>query len=191
MNWFRNMKIGKKLIASFGVIALLAGAIGVIGSISLKNVSDRLAYAYEFNTKPTAHIGNWLEQFASMKVVLRDALIVDDPEYIASRKARFDELKGQMDFSLSEYAKGIANEEERKMYLSLVDSFGAYYQMMDDSFQARIAGDKDRAIQLYREGGDLNTAVNETGRGIMQMNMTLAENDVTANKASSLPWRSG
>ncbi len=185
MNWFRNLRISKKLIASFGIIAVLAGVIGAIGSISLTNVSGRLSAAYEFNTKPIANIGNWLEQYASMKVVLRDALISDDPETHRSRKARFDEINTAMDGYLTEYAKGIASEEERRLYNELGESFGGYYKVMESSFQAVLAGDKARAIQLYSDGADLNNAVNEAGRGIMLENMKQAEQAVLANTATS------
>ncbi|WP_309121685.1 methyl-accepting chemotaxis protein [Paenibacillus sp.] len=185
MQWFRNLRISKKLLASFGVIAVLAGVIGAIGSISLANLSNRLSDTYEYNTKPTAYIGNWLEQYASMKVVLRDALILDDPQVHISRKERFDELKRQMDASLAEYAKGIANEEERELYNKLFDTFNTYFVHLENTFQAVLDGDKARAIQLYQEGNDLNITVNEIGRGIMQMNMALAEQDVAENTASS------
>ncbi|TLS49374.1 HAMP domain-containing protein [Paenibacillus antri] len=185
MDWFRNLRISRKLLSSFGLIAVLAGAIGAIGSLSLANVTGKLSDAYEYNTKPIAGIGNWLEQYASMKVVLRDALIQDDPEYLASRKARFDELKQQMDGSLAQYATGIASEEERAQYNKLVETFNTYFKHLENTIQAAVDGDKARAIQLYKEGNDLNTVVNEVGRGIMQLNMKMAEQDLASNKASS------
>jgi len=186
MKWFHDMKIGKKLIASFGLIAILAGVIGAIGSIGLNNASTKLSDAYEYNTKPIAHIGNWLEKYASLKVVLRDVLVSDDRQYQLDRKKRFDELKTEMEVSLAEYEKGISDPKERELYNALVDSFGKYLPLMEDSFQDVLAGDKAQAIyQVYNEATELNAAVNEAGRGIMQINMELADRGIQDNIASN------
>ena len=40
MKWYKNMKIGKKLILGFIVVALIAGAVGVIGYININEIGN-------------------------------------------------------------------------------------------------------------------------------------------------------
>jgi len=40
MKWYKNMKIGKKLILGFIIVALIAGAVGVIGYININELGN-------------------------------------------------------------------------------------------------------------------------------------------------------
>lgn len=40
MKWFRNLRMGVKLVSSFLVVAIIAGIIGLVGYIGIGNVED-------------------------------------------------------------------------------------------------------------------------------------------------------
>lgn len=186
MAWFVNMKIGKKLMTAFGFMAVLAWIIGGIGSYGINDLRIEMEEVNENNTKPIANIGSWLEKYASLKVVMRDALISEDPEYLQARLERFNELKGEMEVALDEYSKGISSEEERQLYEALVEKFGQYLPLMEDAMADAVAGEKAEARDhIYNQAPELNTAVNETGRAILAINMKLADEALVENERLS------
>jgi len=42
MDWLDNIKIGKKLIGSFLIIAILLGVVAVVGYVEMKNINLRI-----------------------------------------------------------------------------------------------------------------------------------------------------
>ena len=79
MNWFLNMKIGKKLIMAFLFVAVLAGMVGMIGIVSLYNLAQEDTALYEFYTLPLEQMGNITEAYQRGRVNFRDMMASTAP----------------------------------------------------------------------------------------------------------------
>ena len=55
MKWFRNMKIGKKLIATFLLMAIITAIVSGVGVLFLSEITSADTYMYEYMTEPIAH----------------------------------------------------------------------------------------------------------------------------------------
>lgn len=56
MKWFYDLKIGRKIILGYLIIAMIAGGIGAMGLIGIQKISQQDVYLYEKMAKP---LGNW------------------------------------------------------------------------------------------------------------------------------------
>ncbi|WP_050740865.1 methyl-accepting chemotaxis protein [Acetobacterium bakii] len=56
MKWFYNLKIGKKLILGYLIIAVIAGGIGTMGVVGIQKISARDVYLYEKMAMPLGEL---------------------------------------------------------------------------------------------------------------------------------------
>jgi len=52
MNWFKNRKVGAKMIIGFLLVAIIAGAIGVYGIVSIQKITANSDDMYHKDTVP-------------------------------------------------------------------------------------------------------------------------------------------
>jgi methyl-accepting chemotaxis protein len=121
MQWFNNMKIGTKLISSFCLVALIAGAIGYVGISSLKAADDSDTILYEKNTLPISQLGEISIAFQRIRVNSRDMILATTPEEIQSCAEKIDELSQTIAKNAAEYEKSIMTDEGKKLYDELKD----------------------------------------------------------------------
>ena len=99
MKWFMNLKTAAKLIFGFFIVALLAGAIGVIGIVFVGKMNANALYLYERGTAPLGKLITLTREFELMRVDVRDLVYMEDP------KERSDK-----DSAVETYQKNIRDE---------------------------------------------------------------------------------
>ena len=82
MAWFYNMKIGKKLILSFVIVALLAGVLGVIGLTNLRNEDASYSKLYTDYGAGTTDMGYLGMDVYMISIKVRDTILRTDPKEI-------------------------------------------------------------------------------------------------------------
>ncbi|WP_199619938.1 methyl-accepting chemotaxis protein [Paenibacillus alkalitolerans] len=191
MAWFKNMKIGTKLITSFVFIACIAGVIGVMGFTAISEIDERSQSLSKNYTNPITEMGLWLEGFNSIRIASRDVVfLVDDHEYQAKRAERIKELQQEMEPLLAEYEKGINSDEERAKFDSMINSYHNEFLPLIDRIVALGLADKmeEATRVLYDESSEVTSAINDAGLELMQMNarsgkVAADENTAVANRA--------
>jgi len=151
---FKNMKLGIKVLAGFIVITLIAGAIGVVGSVNIRKIQNADAALFEKMTEPIHQIGIVGMCFHRVRVNLRDAIATDNQEKVLNFIKRVTELDEISRKNLDEYEKTLFTDAGRKQYAELRQAIANY-----GKHQARIVelikqdNKKEAAMILYGEGG--------------------------------------
>ena len=78
MKWYYNMKLGKKLILGFIIVAVLAGAIGVIGIFSLRSAQKTSENIITNYGNSQGQLGFIAEAFEKSRTITRDLIIETD-----------------------------------------------------------------------------------------------------------------
>jgi len=142
MKWFLNMKIGAKLLISYILIALIAGAMGVFAIYNIKSLDDSDTQLYENMTVPLAQIGQISTEFNRSRVDSRDLIIAQTPEEIQANINEINERRDRIDALAEEFEKTILSNEMREQYDALTEARKAY----------RIESEK--VIELARQNRD-------------------------------------
>lgn len=150
MNWLKNMKIRSKLLFSFVLLALLAGAIGFIGIQSLKKMTKSSDDSYQYGTKSLALLVDAASGFQRMRVNVRDAIMADKPEDIQGYVNKFYELSKEVDKDLAAYEATISNAEDRKNYEKLKESKINYTKYMDEMAPLALKNEDLAATLILR-----------------------------------------
>lgn len=63
MKWFYDLKIGRKIILGYLIIAMIAGGIGAMGLIGIQKISQQDVYLYEKMAKPLGELVYIVDSF--------------------------------------------------------------------------------------------------------------------------------
>ncbi len=147
MNWFMNLKIGKKLGLGFGLIEVLMIAMGMFAIAQLGKVN---ASTVEIAT-------NWLPSIRALGELRFDTATVrrDTLNYIVStgdKKAQFEEkIKNDFNEVVADekvYEPLISSTEERKIYQEAIDQWSKYVETNAQVRALAKDGKNSEAIQL-------------------------------------------
>lgn len=191
--WYRNLRISIKITSSFLLVAMIAGAIGIIGIVSLNSVGGSYSVAYTDSVIALASMEKVSGSFQEMRQDLLEMLLVDSK---GNKDACFDAFKRHSEGvkeGLVSYNAMLAgyNAEEVVEEQSRVDAVGSTLAAFHTSAEAFSSSpavtDPDRYMEAYRvlgDGGELNVlaqAVEEAIADLVQYNTDYANQQILAN----------
>lgn len=131
MRWFYNLKIGTRLVSSFILIALLAGLVGIIGTVNIQKVDRDYSELYRNYGIASGDLGHVGMDFHNLRAASRDVFIMqnnkDREQYITKIKT----LDADMDKYLGKFEGAIEAEDIRAAFESLKASLKTYKTVRD------------------------------------------------------------
>ena len=177
MKWLSNIKILKKLLTSFIIVALFAGALGMISIIKMGKVNGNLNNIYNVDLKGT----NYLQQLkANLMAVRGDMLIVIDPtskDNLKSITSEITNLTNQDSKFQSNYKSTIITAQGKQLFTQFEQYLGNWRTSRENVINLVEQGNYEAAKQqfikseAYRE--KMITVIDEE----INLNMKTAETD--------------
>lgn len=116
MKLLKNMKIRFKLLNGFIIVALIAGAIGVVGIASLDDMADADYELYEKGALGLVHVNTIYTSFEKIRSLYRDMVYKSDIKEISELIEKRKALSEAIDKSVVEYEKTIKNDVGRREF---------------------------------------------------------------------------
>jgi methyl-accepting chemotaxis protein len=192
MQWFRDLKVGVKLVSGFILVALIAAVVGGIGISKINQITHDSAMMYEKMTVPLGDLGVISTKFQRVRINLRDIVATKDTTEIEKYHQTLNSLKGDIAKLAEKVEKTILTEEGRKTF----DEFKAARKVYDDYIEKLIdlhkAG-KDAEVHALVHGEAFKAAMHEqelidklVESKEKQAKLTAEHNDQTASFAVKL-----
>lgn len=192
MNWFSNLKIGKKLAVAFGVIEILMVGLGVF---SLSQLSKVNGSTVEIAT-------NWMPSVAIIGKLQFDAAMVRrfELDYVLARdSAEMDKFQTSLNDYLvtvaddrKKYEPLISSDQERHLYEEFNSSWDKYLAVANQVVQFSKQNKKSEARDLtLGQASSLFTTAVEALHEDLDLNHKggiEAANDAAATYSSSRYW---
>ncbi|MBW4841229.1 MAG: MCP four helix bundle domain-containing protein, partial [Paenibacillaceae bacterium] len=153
MKWLYNMKIGRKLISSFVLVALLAGVVGVVGLSNINNIDQDYSDLYTDYGIPTGDIGEVGMIFNDTRATIRDVLISSDVQEMDGYVQKLAELDKQILAGLDKFESKIYSDETRAVFNELKENLSAYSILRDQVVEIARSGQKEAATEKFYEEG--------------------------------------
>jgi methyl-accepting chemotaxis protein len=160
MKWYQNMKIGKKLISGFVLIALINGLMGVYAIQDLKALNASDTELYKNITVPISEIGLISTEFQKIRVNIRDMITAQTPEDIQGYIDKISKRRNEIDKQAKIFESTILADGMR-------DEFNNFLKT-EKAFDAEL----NKVIDLAKQNRDPEalTMITETGSaGIASM----------------------
>jgi methyl-accepting chemotaxis protein len=191
MKWFDRMKIRTKLLASFTIVALLAGIIGYMGITRMKQIDTADTKLYEKMTVPLGHLVEVATAFQRIRVNVRDAYIAENEKERKEFTDRIVELTKTFNDNLRPIEATIITDEGKKDLKELKEAFDTYLQDVESVKSLMALKNNDGALLLMRGGmKQSNDACQKAIDKLQISKTTLAkqtadDNTILANSATT------
>lgn len=185
-SFFGNLKIGKKLLLGFLIIALICIGIGIYASINIIEVSDSASNMYESILMPVINVSTLYDTFNEGCINLRQALLADESKTVVYlKKLKATSLSYASTLSMLE---DLVSEESMKSLNTLRLEYDKYYTLLNQAMAEIEAGNKDQVLEDIMYSGELKIAEGKVVGAIGKFKYWITENatdEATASKRTS------
>ena len=176
MQWFYNMKIGKKLILSFILIAGVAAFIGWAGYSGIGKVKDSQDVMYTDKLVPISDLGSMHVALLTMRLTIYKTLVFKDPVQREKFIEQIDNSAGIVDKIIENYSKKQLGKEEQELLGKLQNSWKRYKELKDQAVASfRKSDDASVLTMVSGEFGKMGAETDQNLNNLRDMNVKAAE----------------
>ena len=111
MKWFYNLKIGRKIILGYLIIAAISGCIGTMGLWGIYKISEQDVYLYEKMAKPLGELVYIVDSFQGILGNVDDLIQATSPEEIDAIESEILKKNSKFDANLKTFQTTIMSPE--------------------------------------------------------------------------------
>ncbi len=173
MKWINNLKISAKLLISFFIVAIIAGAVGIFGIVKIVSINNDQTMLYEQNTKSIGNLAYISTQFQRTRVNVRDVILdsTNSKKYIDKIQTLYIDISNYM----LEYEKGFSSAEEKAEFGNLKELIEEIKPLNDEVINLVSLGRSEQAIKFMNQeiapiANEIDTQINS----LLDLNIELA-----------------
>jgi methyl-accepting chemotaxis protein len=148
MKWFSNLKIGKRMIAGFLIVAAIAGLVGVMGIMNISRIADNSNQIYEKNTMGIDNIGKSALYYQRLRFNTLKLTTTDEKETQDGYIQKINDFSKQVDDYFAKYEQTVTSEEEQAKFDELTALFADYKKYVLNAVDLVQAGNTQQAVDI-------------------------------------------
>jgi len=168
MKWFYNMKLSKKLISSFIIISMLAGIVGVVGTININKIDRDYSELYDHYGIPLENIGMVGIYFHKNRFLLRALMMTDDKTLQEEYKKEITANDEVISEELTIFKSTIQSSDMMQSYTDLAALGAEFNTVRDQVMELAMSGQAEQANQLVSESQELSKKTDEAIENIFR-----------------------
>ena len=185
MKWFKDMKIGKKIVSAFVFLAIISSAlIGTVALLNITSINSMSEKMYKENLVPLEPVYRAEIDFLKMRMAVRDMALskeADRAKYLNTIK----ELEKSLNDNLDYYSKNISSQEEDLNYKIITGKVQNYFTVRDNVINLIKSNQLDNAIGLMNgEASVVAKEVDDSINNAFKINTTQADSRNKTNTST-------
>ena len=187
MNWFYNMKLGKKMISGFIIVALIAGLIGFLGILNIRTIDDLDTLLYETMTVPLGEMAVMLDSYQRMRSNVKDIILSDNAADIAEYERLIQVRNQEFTTNLDSYETTLFSEEGLRLLQEVRSLKAEYDSIMGEVIRLGRADQDAEAIALMNgdQAGGIRATLERDLYRMMDIKVEAAANTAASNTATA------
>ncbi|MCI9669870.1 MAG: methyl-accepting chemotaxis protein, partial [Oscillospiraceae bacterium] len=145
---FNNMKMTPKLMTSFVLVLLVASISGITGIFMLVRVGSSYSNALQYNGFAQGRIGEFNTCINRAATLVRNVIILTDPNEIADAKNELTQLVSKTDQALVEVKELCNTAEEQKQIEIIEENLQLYRASRDEVVELAAENRNEEAVEL-------------------------------------------
>ena len=139
----KNIKVSRKLIFGFVIVALLAGLVGLGGTYGILDIAQMSKRIYDEHLVAAEAMGDMRETFQQERVHLKDMLIyIDNPEMISTCLENIDDTHARGEQALQKYMSAVTDMSREGALIKVGElTNGSYLDVKNKIIAAALEGD--------------------------------------------------
>ncbi|GAA0076499.1 methyl-accepting chemotaxis protein [Clostridium sp. CTA-5] len=188
--WFTNLKISKKLILSFVLIALISGAMGGYSIYALKTANKLDVELYENMTVPIAEMSQIGIEFQQMRVNIRDLVMAESSEESLKNINAIQENIEKIEKLSESFDKTIKSDDVRREFDTFIAAKKVYKTELEKLIQLVKEGKHNEVVTMMKENKEADKASLEEQKAIenlisMKTNYGKEQSNLNTSKSNT------
>jgi methyl-accepting chemotaxis protein len=154
MQWFYNKSIGTKLLSSFILLAVIAGAIGWIGIVNIRKSDQKTNEMYTTVSVPLAQLGDLASKFQRARYNLLKVVTAKTRPEKQQFLDRITGFSADISKDLEALEKIMSTPEEKKLLKGVADARLVFRPVIARCSELALAGQDAEAVALLDAEGD-------------------------------------
>ncbi len=168
----KNMKIGKRLIVAFIVVAIVASIAGVIGAALLVKSDADYSHALENYGFSQGKIGRLGMEFNASRAFIRDIIFVTDPVLLQEAYDRVQNNIKKVNEEIELVRPTNISDEAKAFFQKFEDGLAEYRGYRDQVIELGMANNQDEAYRVWMEEAFPRVnALEQMLQELLQMNL--------------------
>jgi len=145
---FENLGIRVKLVLAFLVVAVFAGALGVMGIVNVQKLKKADDFMFNGVVLPQAELRDITQAFLMNRIVTRSLLGTTDPD---EQEAIVDTIRENIELmakKTASYEQMIVGEEEKAAFGEFKQAYDAYQPLLKQMMELSTAGKAAEALEI-------------------------------------------
>jgi methyl-accepting chemotaxis protein len=151
MKMLDNVKIGKKLVGGFVLVAAIAAAVGIYGVVKIHAVNAADTVLYDRMTVPLGELVDVTNAFQNIRVVVRDIILAGTVEERATFVARLAEFDKAFADSMAKYENSIVSDQMKAVFADFKRGEQLYLPIRGEIVKLAKAGKRDDALKSLQD----------------------------------------
>lgn len=157
MKWFINLKISKKLISGFLILTLIAGFVGVVGIINIKEIQKNDKQLYNNMTVPISYLTNITSSFQRIRLDVAELIMATTLSDIKVQSESILERVKEIDSNAEAFEELIISQKIKDAYNEFNNTRKAFTPYLQNVIElAKENRDKEATAILY--GSEMQAA---------------------------------
>lgn len=186
MGWYRNMKIGTKLVVAFLIVALIAGGIGFLGIYNIRKVQENDRTLYRRMTVPLGEMIYVAESFQRMRGNLKDMVLVTTQNDIEDYEARIQQRNAEFTENLLSIQETLLTDEGKQTVDRIFEEKINYDKHAETVIALAKENRDDQAMALLNgEMAEIRKNIETDYRDIIAAKIEMAKSSADTNEATT------
>lgn len=185
--WFEDLKISKKLITGFLIVAILGVVVGIVGIINMINMDNRQQDNYDHSTlglkyayKAEADFMALGKSMSGLQINLNDA---EKKEQYAEKVQNYLDA---IEADLNSYNSTISNDTDQKLFETVKSAYGTYQDIMNENLSAiKAGGTSDMVLANMAKAATTAQTASDAFEKLAEYNASSAQENITSIKATA------
>lgn len=146
----KNMEIGKRLVISFVIVALLASITGIVGIVVVTSINKDYKNALVVNGFVQGDLGKFNTSLNRGAALVRDMIFLTDKNELEKTSQELDIIRKNADEALEAFRYNCQTPEEQK-YIAIIDeNFPIYQNLRQQVIDMGLEMRNDEALEKFR-----------------------------------------
>ncbi len=176
MTFLDNMKTKPKLIASFVILAVIAGIVGGVGIYGMSVINNADTTLFEHVASPTGLLVDLTNTYGKIRRGIRDIILVPNANQRADARAGVDKDWTTFQGLADKFQKDLLTQEGKDHWAKVMSDLPKYIAYADQIAALANAGKKDEAYAvLTGPSGPLAAGIESNMQWVTNQKITLGK----------------
>ncbi|MFZ5969053.1 MAG: methyl-accepting chemotaxis protein [Bacillota bacterium] len=191
MKWYKNLKIGTKIIIAFLMMVLLIGLVGFMGTVNMKIINDGVNSIYTNRLEPIIHIADVRKNVLAIRLELAELLTYNNNERVTEAMNMIQLRREENNQLIKQYADSDITDEERNLLEQFQQNLTEYRQYQDRYINILKDDNYEGAKLVYGDVIRIGNKTQDSLDNLIELNKELAadvytKSDITYTKSVRL-----